>query len=210
MSSTYGNAGADAVLARWKAKAVRWVWLPSRTWTQLRIPSAMSLVNAGQLPDDLIALALKFATGTLEVDAMEPGAIRAYEKFRLRMLMAAVVAVDSSGAPEDPEHPGEPLDPEPVAVTFAEPEDLYTLPPEDQSALQALVDRRRTIEQVTVGTLALIELAHARPGQQPSDELARRAEEAEQAPTTASMAGFRDEPGSDQPGPDGGAVRPTS
>lgn len=206
--SGYGNAGATDVLAAWKAKAVRWVWLPSRTWTQLRIPSAMSLVNAGALPDDLIALALKFATGTMEIDAMDPEAIRAYERFRLRMLMAAVVAIDTAGVEEDPEHRGEPLNPRSMPVNFTEPEELYALPPEDQSALQALVDRRRTIEQVTVGTVALIELQHARPGDVPSPDTARRAEEAARAPTTASVAGFRHEPGGDQPGADGGEVRP--
>jgi hypothetical protein len=205
--SGFGNAGADTVLARWQAKAVRWVWLPSRTWAQIRLPSAMGLVNAGVLPDELVALAMRFATGTIELDTLSPDDLRGYERLRAVMLLRSVVAIDPDARP-DPDNPGQPLDPHPQPFTFDSEDDLYILPAEDQAALQSLVDRRRTIEQVTAAVMALDELASTRM-MAASAEAQDRMEAAEAEPTTASVAGFRAEPGGADPGPDGREVRPT-
>jgi hypothetical protein len=196
------SAGADAVIAKWREKAIRWVLLPSRTWAQIRLPSAMSMVRNGQLPDALMAIALRFATEGIEIAKLTAEELRDFEDFRVRMMLGAVVGLDAAGADEDPDHPGEPKDPQPVAITL-DVDDFYALPAADQAAIQQLVERSRTVEQVTAVTRRLRDLAEGKlvgPLDTPP------AEEA----TVESLASFRPGPASDDARPDGGAVQPAT
>lgn len=105
MTPGYGNAGADAAIARWKEKATRWVWLPSRTWARVRLPSALSLARSGTLPDELMSVALKFATEGIDTSQLTAESLQQFLAMREAMLTRAIVAVIDPATPasEDPE-----------------------------------------------------------------------------------------------------------
>lgn len=205
MTPGYGNAGADAAIARWKEKATRWVWLPSRTWARVRLPSALSLARSGTLPDELMSVALKFATEGIDTSQLTAESLQQFLAMREAMLTRAIVAVIDPATPasEDPEHPGQPLTAEAseTLVTLG-PADFYELPAEDQAAIGQLVDRTRVVEQVTHATRTLIAIERGEQMAPPAPE--------EEEPTAASLASFRGEPEGTDARADSGEVRPAA
>lgn len=189
------GVGIDAALRRWQAKSTRAVWLPSGTWLQIKLPSALQMAAAGGLPDELRTVAIRFATVGIDLTALDQEGFDRFESFRRRLVASAILMIDTADAQPDPEHPLRPAGATWERLELA-PDQLYELPADDLTALNELVDRRKTVEQITGRTIILRGLA---------DKLALPAAAKEGA--GSGLAGFRGDGRGAGPGESGGEVR---
>lgn len=161
-------ATASAV-ERWKTSGRKEVTLPSGWRVRGVMPSVESLVVRGLLPTDLQTVALKYATSGVQITDLASEAFRDFTKFAREMAAAFVREVWDDEAQAW----------EPVSMSAS---DLSEIDPGDVDALEQIVLRQKTVDQITSG-------------------------DTEGAGPVADKAGFPGESAGPDPGQDGGEVR---
>jgi hypothetical protein len=138
------STAASPSLAAWQARSVHTITLPSEQRIRIRIPGIATLLEHGDLPEDLIDLAVLElvneggATSALaqEFAASENGnrdkvleRIRSFGTFQRHLVCAAVVAVEAAGGEWE-------------EVTLS-PADLDAFPEDDVALVAEIVQRLR-------------------------------------------------------------------
>lgn len=143
---TYGSKSEEGFEA-WLASSERTVLLPTGTWMKLVIPSARKLRLRGLFPNELLPTARSFENEGVKLSALDDDELGDFLRFMDYLIAAAVRSIlipDGESSDDRPSGEWRPV--ELTGADLAEAE----IDEEDASALQAIVIRKLTPNQVTI------------------------------------------------------------
>ena len=184
--------GRNAILDRWLSGGTRPILLPSGVAFRLRIPDAEEMIVRGLVPADLRETALKFGASAITPETLDMDALARLLRFMRTMVAHSLKSVWTGPEPmtfADLHASDAPW--EPVQVTLADLEE-GTIDGDDYAALQGIMARKFTPEQITAYTL--------RERGRITKEQAEGIAEAGVPETMKGWASFRGKPGSPDPG----------
>lgn len=172
----------NPALAAWAARGLHEVPLPSGAVVKIRIPDPTSLIRKGGLPDELLAIAMKFVGQGVDTAQLDADAAVSFAEFVHLVAVSAIHEVKNDAG-----------DFEPVELTVQLADELR-LPPEDLDLIAQVALRRITPAQ-----------ARAAATLEPQPDPEKEADA-----TVEGWGEFRGERPGDQPGGGGRDLRPES
>lgn len=183
------------VLALWQKAGQHTVMLPTGLWAKVRIPNAELLIRTGRVPDQLRAIAIRFATQGISAAGVAPTEAQDFLNFVYVLVADSLLALAPAGSDPDDEAAFTR-----VRVTFSELREME-IPQEDLAAIVRIANRSETPESVTVTSMI------GRGMHDSAKAMRMTKAEAAKPATIADYAGFRGKRSSDPRGADGAEVR---
>lgn len=185
----------------WLNAGLRYVELPTGTRALIRLPQADMIVRKGAMPSELRAMALKFATTGVALDALTPDDVDRFMAMKNVLIAYALRYLYVGDAPDgiEPPHDDPSGDPAwtPVTLSAADIEEAE-VDGDDLGALGAIVLRQQTPNQITAFS------RRDRGLMKPAE--AARVADGEGGETVAAYAEFRGDRRGARAGDDGGNV----
>lgn len=183
------------VLALWQKAGQHTVMLPSGLWAKVRIPNAELLIRTGRVPEQLRAIAIRFATSGISVANVAPAEAQDFLNFVYVLVGESLLALAPKGSDPDDEAAFTR-----VRLSGSELREME-IPQEDLAAIVRIANRSESPAGVT--TTSMIENGM---GDAARAMRMTKAEAAKPA-TIAEYAGFRGKRSGDPRGADGAEVR---
>jgi hypothetical protein len=190
-------AGQQA-LDQWMNRGLRQVTLPTGTRLQIRIPSADFLLRSGTMPQELRAMAVKFASTGISLEELDDAAIEQFLHMKNVLVAWSVRAIYTGDAELTDPVPNDDPGWQPITLTVGQIENAE-LDADDLGALASIAMRQQTPNQITAAVWRDLGLVSG----ETLDDAIARSEREEDGPTVGEFRGVREHDGSADAGADG-------